>query len=371
MRRALLAASLLVLPAVAQAASGPQAWPGQTIAYRDLTGAHGYHGAITTAATAWNRLRLGVRFVPAGDDSSVQIVFARGRCLGGEGGSAPLGFQRFGSRVVVRGCPAAARPLLVAHELGRVLGLADDNGRCSLMNSKGASNGGRYAVPARCADRGALPSWLPKLVDPRTALRARALYVTPAPVDSPTIEPAGPRIVWTQPARSGAVETVVARRSGVCPTALDVAAERATTVYDRPAYAGLHYADDAAVLTGGGGTYCYVVFNVGRTGRTAASVPLTFHVDVAPTAAFTVSSAGPPTVFADGSTDSDGSIVEWRWDFGDPGSGDANTLDTRDPAVGRAPTHTYGLAGSYVVTLTVVDNDGGSSTVSATIVVNA
>ena len=373
MRRALLVALLVALPAAsAGAASAPQAWPGQTIAYRDLTGGHGYHRAIASAAAAWNRLQLGVRFVPAGGESSVQIVFVRGRCLAGVGGKAPTGFQRFGSRVVVRACPAVVRPLLVAHELGRVLGLQNDDRTCSLMNSKGASDGRHYAVPAKCADLGAVPPWLPRLVDPRTAALARALYAAPAAPASVALEQTGPRIDWTQPARSGAVRTVVARSLGACPTALDVADDRATVVYDKPAFAGLHWALDPAVESGGG-TYCYVVFNLSRSGRASASAPLGLHIDVPPTAAFTVAtagSAGAPTTFADGSTDSDGSIVEWRWGFGDPASGAANTLDTTDPAAGRAPAHTYAAAGSYSVTLTVVDDGGRSSTVSATIVVN-
>jgi hypothetical protein len=302
----------------------------------------------------------------------MQIVFASGRCLGRVGGSAPAGFQRFGARVVVRSCPKVVRPLLVAHELGRVLGLRDDNSVCGLMNSKGASDGRSYAVPAKCAGRGALPSWLPKLVDPHTAALARRLYATPAAPASPVLEQKGPRIDWSEPAHSGAVRTVVARGAGACPSALDVAARRTTVVYDKPAFAGLHWAVDPAVLAGSG-DYCYVVFNLSAAGRAAASAPLAFHVDVPPVPSFTVASAGAAgatTVFADDSTDPDGSIVHWHWDFGDPGSGAANTLDTGDPAAGRAPGHVYAAAGSYVVTLTVTDDAGRSSTVSATIVVN-
>src|SRR5690242_19235793 len=118
-----LAASVLAGTA---AASAPLAWPGLAIGYRDLTGAHGYHGAIREAVHAWNRLGLGVKFVPAQKGyASVQIVFVPGRCLSGVAGRAPTGFQRFGTRVVVHSCPAVVRPLLVAHELGRVLGLGD------------------------------------------------------------------------------------------------------------------------------------------------------------------------------------------------------------------------------------------------------
>jgi PKD repeat protein len=54
---------------------------------------------------------------------------------------------------------------------------------------------------------------------------------------------------------------------------------------------------------------------------------------------------------AAGSSDSDGSIVLYTWNFGD-GSAVAS---------GAAPSHTYANAGTYPVTLTLVD-DGGAST---------
>ncbi len=51
-----------------------------------------------------------------------------------------------------------------------------------------------------------------------------------------------------------------------------------------------------------------------------------------------------------GSSDPDGTVVEWNWDFGDGNTG-----------TGAEPTHSYATAGSYTVSLTVVDNDGLSS----------
>jgi PKD repeat protein len=72
-----------------------------------------------------------------------------------------------------------------------------------------------------------------------------------------------------------------------------------------------------------------------------------------PTAAFTAPSctATQPCQFTDGSSDSDGSVTGWDWDFGDntPHSGAQN------------PTHTYPTNGNYQVTLTVTDNDGAHS----------
>ncbi len=51
------------------------------------------------------------------------------------------------------------------------------------------------------------------------------------------------------------------------------------------------------------------------------------------------------------STDPDGTITGYAWDFGDG-----------DTATGVAPGHTYEEAGTYEVTLTVTDNRGGTDT---------
>jgi PKD repeat protein len=68
-----------------------------------------------------------------------------------------------------------------------------------------------------------------------------------------------------------------------------------------------------------------------------------------------------PTVFEtvqfmDDSTDTDGNVTAWAWDFGD------GTTSTQ-----KTPTHNYEERGSYTVTLTVTDNDGGTDAVSRVI----
>ena len=84
-----------------------------------------------------------------------------------------------------------------------------------------------------------------------------------------------------------------------------------------------------------------------------------------PIAAFSATpTAGTAPVqvsFTDGSTDSDGTVDEWAWDFGDG----ATSAD-------RNPSHTYKQAGSYQARLTVTDNDDGLSVeATRTIEVNA
>jgi PKD repeat protein len=85
----------------------------------------------------------------------------------------------------------------------------------------------------------------------------------------------------------------------------------------------------------------------------------------APIASFTVDAASgvvPLTVNFDasGSSDPDGSIVSWTWNFGDGGTGN-----------GVNPTHVYTSVGTYTATLTVVDDREESDTTTRTIVVTA
>jgi len=69
-----------------------------------------------------------------------------------------------------------------------------------------------------------------------------------------------------------------------------------------------------------------------------------------PAAAFSSSCTNLGCEFTDESTDADGTVVGWQWTFGD---GETSTV--------QSPSHTYAAEGTYPVTLTVTDNDGGVS----------
>jgi PKD repeat protein len=71
-----------------------------------------------------------------------------------------------------------------------------------------------------------------------------------------------------------------------------------------------------------------------------------------PNALFSFSCSGLTCAFTDGSTDSNGTVVGWSWDFGD-----TSTSTVKDPS------HTYAAAGTYVVRLTVTDNGGATGTI--------
>ena len=91
---------------------------------------------------------------------------------------------------------------------------------------------------------------------------------------------------------------------------------------------------------------------------------VTYTVGFAPTAdagpAQSVAVGAPVAFDGSGSTDQDGSIVTYAWNFGDGTKG-----------TGVAPTHTYASAGLKNVTLTVTDSDGLTDADSVQITVTA
>jgi len=108
-----------------------------------------------------------------------------------------------------------------------------------------------------------------------------------------------------------------------------------------------------------------VTDNFGATDTASIGITVSEPLNESPAASFTAtpdSGAAPLTVQfnAGASSDPDGTIASYAWDFGDG-----------DSATGATATHTYAMAGVYVALLTVTDDEGTSDTTDRTITVTA
>jgi PKD repeat protein len=95
----------------------------------------------------------------------------------------------------------------------------------------------------------------------------------------------------------------------------------------------------------------------GANGTVSHAVHVTAPVNKAPTEAFTSSCSALSCSFdGTGSSDSDGTVSGYSWDFGDGAK-----------STSASPTHSFAAAGDYPVTLTVTDNGGATDTVLHTV----
>ena len=112
-----------------------------------------------------------------------------------------------------------------------------------------------------------------------------------------------------------------------------------------------------------GGTYhvtLTVTDNIGQTGSKTADV-FADIANILPTAAFSGSCTTLTcSINGSASSDPDGSIVSYAWDFGDDTTGS-----------GASPSHAYASAGTYSVNLTVTDDSGGTASVTDNVTATA
>ena len=117
---------------------------------------------------------------------------------------------------------------------------------------------------------------------------------------------------------------------------------------------------DTTNLEEGGSGSIYLTSNGGDAEvcvevRIEGSTPI-YHLPIyPPIASFTYVPQSPITIMFDASCsyDSDGTIVEYNWDFGDGVMGSGITYN-----------HTYIVNGTYTVKLTVIDNDHSTDTIT-------
>jgi len=110
----------------------------------------------------------------------------------------------------------------------------------------------------------------------------------------------------------------------------------------------------------GNDTITYTITDGNTTDTATIHITIT-NINDPPTANFTFAPENPSTEdviqFTDTSTDIDGEEINtWLWDFGD-----GNTSNIQNP------THQYGMATIYQVTLTIWDTEGASDTITKNI----
>lgn len=101
----------------------------------------------------------------------------------------------------------------------------------------------------------------------------------------------------------------------------------------------------------------------GLTGTKTVAVTVGAAGNTAPTAGFTYSCSAGNCTFTNTSSDADGTIATYAWEFGEPSSGPANQSGLKDPV------HNYTVTGptDFTVNLTVTDDDGATDVETQTV----
>jgi PKD repeat protein len=143
-------------------------------------------------------------------------------------------------------------------------------------------------------------------------------------------------------------------RDATEPTAWTVAATDSTAALQSAGSLGLDVYPSSSAATPATATFDrYTVTRLGTTPPPA---------NQAPTATIATPTIDERAIAVNGSssTDPDGTITTYRWDFGD-----------NQTATGPTSTHTYAADGTYTVRLTVTDDDGATGTTTRQVTVAA
>jgi hypothetical protein len=176
----LVVAACFVVGASSTAAAAPTysfhgvPWPGGVVRYYNAAPSQGW--ALWQAVAAWNRSGAKVRFV-ATSRRNAQLIIRHHRVVANcESARATVGFVR-GATVNIyprndasEKCNRYNAARFLVHELGHVLGLLHEDGRCATMNSYGSYGGGAMCCPARPWE------WRCRLLEPDDVRGVIAVY---------------------------------------------------------------------------------------------------------------------------------------------------------------------------------------------------
>ncbi|RYB96135.1 matrixin family metalloprotease [Nocardioides glacieisoli] len=182
---ALLTALVLTVGLASSADAAPRKWPKGRITYVDKSLDP---DAVKAAVRAWNTSGLNVKFVKVSSTRKARLVIKNTKRVpaGCGTGYGTLGYPGPGRKATVsilhgsdadgQKCAWPGQTLVVAHELGHVLGLEHNSSGCSLMNTS-HTNG---VAPSLCVgddiDEVKPGRWRCRLIEKVDLKRAKRIY---------------------------------------------------------------------------------------------------------------------------------------------------------------------------------------------------